>query len=266
MTRKRTPKWLVAASQHPGGLPRGEKPDWIARVLTRAGALAPEALAEALAQGRATINGKPARAPLTLVRAGDEVRLDGQVVPFCPETRVLMHHKRAGTVCTTRDPDGHRTVFEVLLPQLPAELSRFGWHCVGRLDLDTTGLLLFTNDERFVGHATSPATHLPKRYLATVQSPPDEARLQPLREGLTLHDGPTRPAQARFRAPGLVELTVSEGRNHQVKRMLGAVGLPVKALHREAVGQLVLDLPLGGWRALTPDEIRGALQFQDARA
>jgi pseudouridine synthase len=265
MTRKRTPKWLVAASQHPGGLPRGEKPDWISRVLTRAGALAPDQLEAALAAGRATVNGKPAREPLTLVRQTDTVLLDGAPVPFRPGTQVLMLHKLGNTICTVRDPDGHRTVFELLLPQLPVELSRFGWHCVGRLDLDTTGLLLFTNDERFVGHATAPASHLPKRYLATVQGEPTEEKLQPLRDGMTLHDGPTRPALARVRGPAQVELTVSEGRNHQVKRMLGGVGLPVKSLHREAVGGLVLDVAPGAFRALSLEEIRGALQFQDAR-
>jgi 23S rRNA pseudouridine2605 synthase/16S rRNA pseudouridine516 synthase len=264
MTRKRVPKWLQAVNAHPGGLPRGEKPDWISRVLARAGALPPSELDAALAAGRATLNGKPARAPLTLVRATDEVRLDGQPVEFRPAVRVLVLHKPANTICTVRDPDGHRTVFEVLLPQLPPELARYGWHCVGRLDLDTTGLLLFTNDERFVGHATAPSTHLPKRYLARVKGGGGEAQLQPLREGMQLHDGATRPAQARFREADLVELTLSEGRNHQVKRMLGAVGLPVQALHREAVGGLELDVPVGGFRELSAAEIREALRFEPA--
>jgi len=264
VTRNRIPKWLVAASQHPGGLPRGEKPDWISRVLTRAGAVAPGELDAALAASRATINGKAAREPLTLARATDDIRFDGQPVAFRPPTRVLMFHKAANLVCSSRDPDGHRTVFDALLPRLSPELSRFGWHCVGRLDLDTTGLLLFTNDERFVGHATAPATHLAKRYVAEVKGVPDEAKLQRLREGIELHDGPARPAQANLRSPSVVELTVSEGRNHQVKRMLGAVGLPVVKLHREAVGELVLDVPVGQYRELGPDEVRVALRFAPA--
>jgi 23S rRNA pseudouridine2605 synthase/16S rRNA pseudouridine516 synthase len=233
-------------------------------VLTRAGVVRPAELDAALAAGRATVNGKPAHAPLTLVRVTDEVRFDGAVVPFRPPTRVLMFHKPPNLICSSSDPGKHRTVFDVLLPQLPPELARFGWHCVGRLDLDTTGLLLFTNDERFVGHATAPATHLPKRYVAEVSGPSDDARLQKLRDGIGLHDGPTRPAQARFRAPGVVELTLSEGRNHQVKRMLGAVGLPVTALHREAVGELALDVPAGAFRELTPDEVRTSLRFEPA--
>jgi len=264
MTRKRVPKWLVAASQHPGGLPAGEKPDWVSRVLSRAGVVPPSALAHALGAGQVTVNGRAVHAPLTLVRATDVVRFQGEPVPFRPACRVLVFHKTGNLICTERDPDGHRTVFEALLPQLPPELARYGWHCVGRLDLHTTGLLLFTNDERFVGHATAPATHLPKRYLATVRGPSDDARLQPLRDGIVLHDGPTRPAQAAFRSEGVVALTLSEGRNHQVKRMLGAVGLPVIALHREAVGELSLDVPPGAWRELTATEIRAALGFEPA--
>ncbi|MBS2028343.1 MAG: rRNA pseudouridine synthase [Deltaproteobacteria bacterium] len=262
MARKRIPKWLVAASQHPGGLPPGEKPDWISRVLTRAGAVTPAELTAALDAGRATINGKPARAPLTLARATDDIRFDGQPVSFRPPTRVIVFHKPANTICTASDPDGHRTVYEALAPALTPELARYGWHCVGRLDLDTTGLLLFTNDERFVGHATSPASHLPKRYLATVAESATDAQLEPIRRGIDLHDGPARPAKAALRAPGLVELTLSEGRNHQVKRMLGGVGLPVRALHREAVGALVLDVPVGQCRELSAEEIRVALRFE----
>ena len=135
---------------------------------------------------------------------------------------------------------------------------------LGRLDPDTTGLLLFTNDERFVGHATAPEKELPKRYVAIVTGPTEDARLQHLREGITLHDGPARPAKAVFRSTGQVELTITEGRNHQVKRMLGAVGLPVRQLHREATGEVVLDVPLGALRELTPDEIRRGLRYERA--
>src|SRR5262249_38600403 len=146
--------------------------------------------------------------------------------------------------------DRRGTVFDVLLPQLTEEQARYGWHAVGRLDVDTTGLLLFTNDERFVAHATSPETHPPKRYLATVHEKVTGAMLEPRRQGVTRDDGPARPASARVREKGLVELTLTEGRNHQVKRMLAAVGLPVLALHREAVGALALDVPEGCYREL----------------
>ena len=110
-------------------------------------------------------------------------------------------------------------------------------------------------------HLTSPATHLPKRYIATVQGQLTEARLEPLRHGIELDDGMTRPADVQIRGAGLVELTLTEGKNHQVKRMLSAVGLPVTALHREAVGSLTLNVEVGAWRELTPQEIKEGLRF-----
>jgi 23S rRNA pseudouridine2605 synthase/16S rRNA pseudouridine516 synthase len=159
------------------------------------------------------------------------------------------------------------TVFERLRSVLPAELQGFEWYAIGRLDRDTTGLLLFTNDERVVQHGTSPETHLPKRYVAEVAGRPSEEALSRLREGLVLDDGPTRPAGARVLAPDRVELVLTEGRHHQVKRMLAAVGHPVRTLHREAVGSVVLDVPVGAWRRLSDTEVTEELGFQrDAAA
>ncbi len=264
MASRRTPRWLDAARA--GGWTRapGERPDWVARSLARAGVLAPGEAEAAVRAGRVTVGGRPVREPLSLVRPGDEVRLDGRPVELSAKTLVLAFHKPKDAVVARSDPRGMRTVFDVLLPKLPPALTRYGWHAVGRLDRDTTGLLLFTNDERFVAHATQPEAHLPKRYLAQVQGAPDEAKLEPLRQGVHLHDGPARPATARARGERAVELTITEGRNHQVKRMLGAIGLPVTALHREAVGELELDVPEGTWRLLTEDEIRAKLHFEPA--
>ncbi len=259
MTRHRTPKWLQAARASDAGFRSGEKPDWIARALARAGVLPPEHAQQAVRDGRVQVGGRVVREPLTVLRAGDEVRLDGRRVDLQARTRVLLFHKPAGVVTSASDPEGQGTVFERLHAVLPAELRAFGWHAVGRLDRNTTGLLLFTNDERFVAHATRPETHLPKRYVAQVLGRADDAKLEPLRRGIELDDGPARPAQAVVRAPDTVELTITEGRNHQVKRMLGAVGLPVRALHREAAGSLVLDVPEGAYRELSADEIRDQL-------
>lgn len=244
----------------PGSAP--ERPQWLSRVLARAGALAPGEIDQAVRAGRVSVAGRPARGPMTLVGPGDAVRLDGRLVPFRAKTLALMFHKPAGVVVAADDPEGRGTAFGLLIAALPPALSRIGWHAVGRLDRDTTGLLLFTNDERLVGFATQPQTHLPKRYLAQVQGVPTEERLEPLRRGQLLDDGPCRPAEARLRAPGLVELTLTEGRHHQVKRMLGAIGLPVRRLHREAVGTLLLDLPEGAWRSLTDAEIAEGLGFR----
>ncbi len=128
---------------------------------------------------------------------------------------------------------------------------------------DTTGLLLFSNDERFVAHATSPETKLPKRYLARVSGQVTEPKLEQLRQGLRLdeEEAPTRPAKARQLPDARVELTLTEGRHHQVKRMLGAVGLPVLALHREAIGTLQVDVPEGQCRLLSEDEVRTLLGY-----
>ncbi len=139
---------------------------------------------------------------------------------------------------------------------MPYALQTYTWHAVGRLDRDTTGLLLFTNDERLVAHATSPQTHLDRRYVAEVQGTATEERLAPLRTGVSLGAGEqARPARAKVRPDGQVELTITEGRYHQVKRMLAAVGLPVMRLHREALGTLELDVPEGGYRELSSQEL-----------
>ena len=174
---------------------------------------------------------------------------------------MLAFHKPKDSLTSTMRQRNVSTVFELLLPTLTTELSRFHWHAVGRLDKDTTGLLLFTNDERLVAHATDPEARLPKRYVATVQGHAEDAKVEPLRRGLMLEDGPCLPARVTVRDEKTVEVTVTQGRHHQVKRMLGAVGLPVNALHREAIGSLELDLPEGTWRELTEEEIRDSLGF-----
>lgn len=266
MAKKRDSKWLRAVrAVGPKGTLPVEKPDWIARALSRAGVLSPDEAERAIAAGRVTLGGRPVRDPLTLWRPADEVRLDGRRLSLEAPTHVLAFHKPAGCVVSTRDETGRPTVFDLLRAALSPDLARFAWHAVGRLDRDTTGLLLFSNDERLVAHGTLPETHLPKRYLARVQGTPTDEKLEPLRRGVTLDDGPTRPAQARLRGEREVELTITEGRNHQVKRMLAAVGLPVKALHREAVGALRLDVPEGRYRLLEAREVAEGLGFNPAR-
>jgi pseudouridine synthase len=222
----------------------------------------PGAEAEAAIQaGRVTVNGRVVRQPLAPLPQGASVRVDGVEVSLAPHTRVLAFHKPAELLTSTVGQHGLGTVYEVLLPQLPPELAGYTWHAVGRLDRGTTGLLLFTNDDRLVTHVTSPESHLPKRYVATVQGVADEQRVEPLRRGVRLEDGPTRPARVRLRDEHTVEVTVTEGRHHQVKRMLGAVGLPVRALHREAVGGVELDVPVGAFRLLSESELVEGLQY-----
>ncbi|QSQ19589.1 rRNA pseudouridine synthase [Pyxidicoccus parkwayensis] len=261
--RQRTPKWLEAARRRgPGDAPPDGRADWLSRALGRAGVL-PRAEAEAaIRDGRVEVDGRVEREPFAPVRPSMVVRVDGRVRELEAPLLALMFHKPSGPVVHGSDPEGVGTVFERLRAVLPEELHGYEWLAVGRLDRDTTGLLLFTNDERLVRHGTSPETHVPKRYVARVEGRPAEAALARLREGLMLEDGPTRPAGARLRAPDVVELTLTEGRHHQVKRMLAAVGHPVLALHREAVGGVVLDVAEGAWRMLREDEVAEGLGFR----
>lgn len=242
--------------------PPSVKPDWLARALVRAGVLPQEEAEETIKAGRVTVGGRVVKQPLAPLPPNAQVRIDGHAVDIAPVTRVLAFHKPQGCVTSTQDREERQpTVFELLIPTLPPELARYGWHAIGRLDRNTTGLLLFTNDEKLVTHATAPETKLPRRYVAVVQGGATEEKVEPLRHGVKLEDGLTRPARVKLRAPDVVELTITEGRNHQVKRMLGAVGLPVRGLHREAVGKVELDVPLGGWRLLTDEEVREGLRY-----
>ncbi len=264
MPRKPPPRRPAGSQSKPPSRSRWEgkaKPDWLSRALARAGVFPLPEAEEAIRAGRVTINGRVAREPLAPVPEGAVLRVDGTEIPREVETRVLAFHKPADLLTSTVSQHRTGTVYEVLLPQLPDELARYTWHAIGRLDRGTTGLLLFSNDEKLVAHATSPETHLPKRYVATVQGTADEEKVEPLRRGMTLEDGPTRPAKVKIRDAHTVEISITEGRHHQVKRMLGAVGLPVRALHREAVGGLQLDVPEGAFRELTPEEISEGLRY-----
>ncbi len=237
------------------------KPDWLSRALARAGVFPLPEAEDAIRAGRVSLNGRVVRQPLAPVPEGAILRVDGHEISRTVETRVLAFHKPPDLLTSTVGQHRTGTVYDVLLPQLPEELARYTWHAVGRLDRGTTGLLLFSNDEKLVAHVTAPDSHLPKRYLATVLGSADDAKVEPLRQGLMLDDGPTRPAHVHVRDPHTVEVTLTEGRNHQVKRMLGAVGLPVRALHRLAVGGVELDVPLGSFRLLTQEEIAEGLRY-----
>ena len=185
------------------------------------------------------------------VAPGECVRLEGAVLTL-PGERYLMLHKPAGRVCALED------ALPTVIDLIPAEQRR-GLRIVGRLDRDTTGLLLLTTDGQWAHRLMSPRHHCAKRYRVTTAEPLDDTQLTRLRDGVVLHDdpAPTRPAEARALSDTELLLTISEGRYHQVKRMLAAVGNRVVALHREAVGHIELDpdLPAGAWRPLTDAEI-----------
>jgi 23S rRNA pseudouridine2605 synthase/16S rRNA pseudouridine516 synthase len=238
-----------------------EKLDWLSRALARSGVMPLSEAEGAIRQGRVTVRGRVVRQPLAALRPDDVVTVDGVRVARRAPVHVLAFHKPEGAVTSKADAAGRGTVFDLLRDKLPPQLARFEWHAIGRLDRMTSGLLLFTNDERVVAHVTSPKSKLPKRYRATVGAKVEAAKLAPLLRGVKLDDGPAKAEEVERLSASEVALVLTEGRFHQVKRMLGAVGLPVLRLHREAVGGLSLDVAPGEFRPLTPDEIERGLRF-----
>ena len=215
--------------------------------LARAGVASRRRADELIKAGRVSVNGEPGRLN-TVVSARDRVEVDGLHVER-QRLRYVLLHKPAGVVTTARDPQGRPTVVELV----PDDLHVVP---VGRLDADTTGALLLTNDGQLAHRLAHPRYGVEKTYVAEVEGDADEAALQRLRDGIELDDGPTAPARARRPGPGRVELVLHEGRKHQVKRMLAAVGHPVTRLHRSAYAGLTLDgVEPGGWRELEPSEL-----------
>jgi 23S rRNA pseudouridine2605 synthase len=215
--------------------------------LARAGVASRRKADELIKAGRVTVNGEQGRLN-TAVGSADRVEVDGQPVAAQPLAYVLLH-KPAGVVTTARDPHARRTVVE-LVPALPRVVP------VGRLDADTTGALLLTNDGELAHRLAHPRYGVEKVYEADVEGEPGRAVLARLRDGVELDDGRTAPARARLLAPGRVELVLHEGRKHQVKRMFEAVGHPVVRLHRSRYAGLGLDgLRPGESRELTRAEV-----------
>ena len=215
--------------------------------LARAGIASRRRADELIKAGRVTVNGEPGQLN-TFVAARDRVAFDGRAVELQPLAYVLLH-KPAGTVTTARDPQGRPTV--VGLVDHPARVVP-----VGRLDADTTGALLLTNDGELAHRLAHPRYEVDKVYEAEVESEPSDEALERLRAGIELDDGPTAPARVRRLGPTTLELAIHEGRKHQVKRMLEAVGHPVTQLHRSRYAGLSLEgLEPGAWRELEPGEV-----------
>ena len=195
--------------------------------------------------GRVSVNGSEQTDPqLELVCEDLQFTVDG--MPWLYRERVyLLLHKPADYECS-RNPQHYPSVLSLLPPQLQER----GVQCVGRLDADTTGLLLLTDDGPWLHQLTHPKHHVPKRYLITLKHPCDESQLQALHEGVLLH-GETEPCRAKnleVRGERLLAMSIEQGKYHQVKRMLAAAGNRVEALHREQFGKLTLgDLAPGEW-------------------
>lgn len=206
--------------------------------------------------GRVTVNGTATRNPDQWVdMQRDRVRFDGKPLETRERVYVLLY-KPAGYLTTYKDPKGRPTVYD-LVKDVGTFLSP-----VGRLDLDTSGLLLMTNDNRLAERVTNPESHVPKTYLVTASPALSDAQLQRLRDGIELPDGPTRPAQVtrvRDTEKGTqFEIVLTEGRNRQVRRMVEAIDAKVLELERIKLGPIAIGrLQIGTWRMLTRAELAG---------
>jgi pseudouridine synthase len=184
----------------------------------------------------------------------DQVTLDGKPLKAAAKSYVLLY-KPKGYLTTHRDPEGRPTVYALL-----GDVGKWV-HPVGRLDLDTSGLLILTNDNDFAERVTNPDHKVPKTYQIKASTLLSDEQIERLRQGVELSDGPTRPAAVERLRDGpkhtFLEMTITEGRNRQVRRMLEAVDSKVSKLVRTAIGPVRIgELPIGEWRELTPDEVR----------
>jgi len=219
--------------------------------LARAGVASRRRADELIGERRVTVNGEAGEFN-TVVDFDDVVEVDGQRVESQPLHYVLLN-KPSGVVTTADDPQGRSTVVDLV-----SHATRV--MPVGRLDADTTGALLLTNDGALAHRLAHPSFGVPKVYDVDVIGSPSPDTLTALRSGVELEDGRTAPAEARIVRRGTrvsrIELTLHEGRTHQVKRMCAAVGLPVEHLHRRRyAGLRLVGLATGEWRELTPDEV-----------
>jgi 23S rRNA pseudouridine2605 synthase len=215
--------------------------------LARAGVASRRAADELIKAGRVLVNGGPGELN-TFVGPGDSVEVDGRAIGKQRLAHLFLN-KPAGVVTTARDPQGRPTVVE-LVPAEPRVVP------VGRLDADTTGALLLTNDGQLAHRLAHPRYRVDKVYEVEVEGDPSPDALLRLAGGLELDDGRTAPAQVRKLGRGRIELTIHEGRKHQVKRMFQTVGHPVRHLHRSRYAGLTLDgLAPGECRALSAAEV-----------
>lgn len=215
--------------------------------LARAGVASRRGADELIKAGRVTVNGEPGQLN-TFVQANDDVRLDGEPLATQKLAYVLLN-KPMGVVTTASDPQGRETVVDLV--DHPSRVVP-----VGRLDVNTTGALLLTNDGALAHRLAHPKYEVEKVYVAVVEGEPDDATLEQLRHGVELDDGMTAPARVKRLGRQRVELSIHEGRNRQVRRMLDAVGHPVTSLHRTVYAGLTLEgLKLGTWRELQPSEV-----------
>lgn len=232
------------------------------KVLARAGIGSRRACEELIAAGRVEVDGEVAELGRRVDPERDRITLDGVPVPAREGLVYYLLNKPPGVITTARDPQGRPTVLD-LVPAEPRAVP------AGRLDADTEGLLVVTNDGDLVYALTHPRHGIEKAYLAEVEGVPGPAAVRMLREGVELDDGPTAPAKVhvvqRHAGSAAVEIVIHEGRNRQVRRMCDAIGHPVRRLVRTRIGSVAdPQLAPGSWRRLTVEEVRSLYAQADS--
>jgi 23S rRNA pseudouridine2605 synthase len=234
--------------------------DRLQKVLAHAGIGSRRHCEELIEDGVVTINGRVATLGDKVDPESDRIEVDGVPIGTRPGLVYYLLNKPAGVVTSAGDPHGRATVTD-LVPSEPRV------HPVGRLDQDTEGLLLLTNDGDLTHRLTHPSFGVEKEYIAEVEGRPSRGSLRQLREGVELEDGMTAPAKAALVAPNVVRLTIHEGRNRQVRRMCEAIGHPVTRLVRTRIGPIAdRGLAPGDWRVLETDEVRSLERAASGRA
>lgn len=227
--------------------PPGER---LQKVLARVGVGSRRACEELISAGRVRVNGVVADLGRRVDPVRDRVEVDGAIIGVAPDLVYYLLNKPPGVVTTTSDPQGRPTVVE-LVPRRPRVFP------VGRLDADSEGLLLLTNDGMLAQRLAHPSGGVEKEYLVEVIGSPAPGAISRLRKGVLLEDGPTAPARVGRVAPNALRITIHEGRNRQVRRMCEEVGHPVTRLVRVRIGPLAdRRLRPGGWRRLGAAEVR----------
>jgi len=221
------------------------------RVISKAGLGSRTEARSWIGARRVKVNGRVVEDPDAWVDLErDDVTFDGKPLQRAEPVYLLLH-KPKGYLTTYRDPEGRPTIYD-LLPERERYLFP-----VGRLDLDTSGLLILTNDTQFAERLTNPDYHVPKTYLVKASKPLTDDDLDALRNGVELRDGPTRPARVTRLRASVFEITITEGRNRQVRRMVEALGAKVLKLVRTAIGPIGIgELEIGKTRELTASELR----------
>ena len=227
--------------------PPGER---LQKILAQAGLGSRRTAEDLIADGRVTVNGEVATLGTRADPEADAIEVDGARIGVKQGLVHYLLNKPTGVVTTASDPQGRPTVVEIV----PADPRVYP---VGRLDADTEGLLILTNDGELAHRLTHPSFGVDKEYLADVEGRPSRGSIRRLREGVALDDGPTAPAKVSLVGDHTLRITIHEGRNRQVRRMCDAVGHPVRRLVRVRIGSLAdRRLAPGEWRELTQDELR----------